>query len=228
MAMKCDFHVHTRYSYDSISLPREVVDVAIQKGIGCLAITDHEETKGAIKAAEYAFGKSVLIIPGVEVKSREGDILGLNVKKAIQAGLSARETIKKIKEQGGMAIIPHPFAIVYPFKGDLKDFLREIDGIEVLNAALFNSENKKAMDLARENNLCFTAGSDAHFPNLIGKAYLEIPGENLSIEQVLKAVIDKNAEVKGKGTFFFERILNHTKRNIAKFNYYVRRKKKKL
>lgn len=228
MSMKCDFHVHTRYSYDSTSLPREVVDVAIQKGIDCLAITDHEETKGATKAAEYAFYKSVLIIPGIEVKSREGDILGLNVKKAIPAGLSARETIKKIKEQGGMVIIPHPFAIIYPFKGDLGGLLREIDGIEVLNAALFSSENKKAMDFARESNLCLTAGSDAHFPNLIGRAYLEIPGENLSIEQVLKAVKDKNAEVKGEGTFFLERILNHTKRNIAKLNYYVRRKKKKL
>ena len=215
--MKCDFHVHTRYSYDSNSLPKEVVEKAIQKGIDCLAITDHEEVEGAKEVMEYAFGKSILIIPGIEVKSKKGDILGLNVREIIPAGLSAKETIQRIREQGGMAIIAHPFAMFYSFKGDLKDFLGEIDGIEAFNAAIFSSENKRALEFAKKNNLAFTAGSDAHFPDSIGNAYLEIPGDDLSIEEVLLAVKNKKGKICGKEISFFGKVTDHIKRNISKF-----------
>lgn len=226
--MKCDLHVHTCYSYDSTSLPKQIVDAAIQKGIDCLAITDHEEIKGASETIKYALNKSLLIIPGIEVKSREGDILGLNIEKTIPKGLSAKETIMRIKEQGGMAIIAHPFAMFYPFKGDLKDFLSDIDGIEVLNASMFSWENKKALNFVKKYNLCFTAGSDAHSPDLIGSAYLEIPGENLSIEQVLEAIKNKEGKLWGKEVNFFKRTIAYVKRSIAKLNYYVRAKKRKI
>ena len=228
MIMKCDFHIHTYYSYDSTSSPKQIIETAIQKGIDCLAITDHHEVKGAVETAEYAADKSILIIPGIEIKSREGDILGLNIKEIIPDGLSAEETIKRIKERGGMAIIPHPFSKLCPFKKNLEEFLGKIDGIEVLNASLFSSENKKALDFARKNNLCFTAGSDAHFPNFVGRVYLEIPGENLSIEEVLKAVRNKNAKLGGKETGFFEKVIDHLKRGIAKLNYYDGAKKSKI
>jgi len=215
--MKCDFHVHTRYSYDSNSLPKEVVETALQEGIDCLVITDHEEVEGAKKVIEYAFGKSILIISGIEVKSRKGDILGLNVKETIPAGLSAKETIKRIQEQGGMAIIAHPFSFLYSFKGDLEDFLGEIDGIEAFNAAIFASENKKALEFAKKHDLAFTAGSDAHFINDIGNAYLEIPGDNLSVEEVLKAVRDKKGKICGREISFFEKVADHAKRGLSKF-----------
>ena len=81
--MKCDLHVHTSYSYDSWIPPKEMVEAAIKKGVDCLAICDHGEVKGALEAIEYAKGKPILIIPGIEVKSKEGDILALNVKEKI-------------------------------------------------------------------------------------------------------------------------------------------------
>lgn len=215
--MKCDFHIHTHYSYDSTSSPKEIVDRAVQKGINCLVITDHEEVEGAKKAVEYAFNKSVLIIPGIEVKSRKGDILGLNVKEIIPAGLSVKETIKKIKEQGGMAIIAHPFSMFFSFKGDIKDFLEDIDGVEVFNAAIFSSENKRALEFVKKYNLAFTVGSDSHSSDSIGRAYLEIPGDNLSIEEVLLAVKNKKGKICGKEISFFEKITDHAKRGFSKF-----------
>ena len=74
--MKIDLHIHTKFSWDGFSSPREVVDAAIQKGIDCICITDHNEIKGAIEAMKYGFDKNILVLPGIEILSLDGDILG--------------------------------------------------------------------------------------------------------------------------------------------------------
>ncbi len=214
--MKCDFHIHTHYSYDSTSSVQDIVKVAVSKKINCLAITDHNEVEGALEIEKYATKESILIIPGIEVKTKMGDILGLNVKTKISDGLSVKDTVKKIKEQGGIAIIAHPFSLFTPFEGSIGDFLEEIDGIEVLNASIFQRDNKKALEVAKKEGLSFTAGSDAHSPNFVGRAYMEIPGNNLSVEQVLRAVINKNGRPCGKEISFFEKIVDHSQRTITK------------
>jgi len=226
--MRCDLHCHTCYSFDSNASPKEIVDKAIKEGIDCLAITDHGEVKGAFEAIEYSKGKPILIIPGIEVKSKEGDILGLNVKEKIPNGLSAKETIKKIKEKGGMVILPHPFGFFCKFKGNLKELIKEIDGIEVLNCSIFGKGNRIAQDFVKKNNLCFTVGSDSHFPNFIGKCYLEIPGEKLSIDEVLKKIKNKEGKIVGKEVGFFEKLIDHLKRGFVKIKKYVGRKKRKI
>lgn len=224
--MKCDLHVHTSYSYDSTASPKEVVRAAISKGIDCLAITDHEEVQGAAEAIRFASGKPILIIPGIEIKSKEGDILGLNIKERIPKGLSAKETIKKIKEAGGIAVIPHPFGWPYCFKGDLKTLLDEIDAIEILNASIFASNNKKASDLVKQFNFPFTCGSDAHSPSFIGRAYLEIPGNNLSIKEILEKIKKREGKVRGSEINFFEKIVAFLQRSLAKIQYVSRKKRK--
>jgi len=233
--MKCDLHIHTCYSYDSNAQVKDIVETAIKKGIDCLAITDHGETKGAEEAINYAKGKSILIIPGLEIKSKEGDILGLNIRTIIPNRLSAKETVRRIKEAGGMAIVPHPFAwfcaftpfrnrrFLTGFKGKLKDFINEIDGIEVLNASIFGPGNKKAFEFSQKFNLAFTCGSDVHFPEFLGKAYLEIPGENLSIEEILKAIKEKRGKIGGQEAGFFEKIIDHSKRNLVKSSKIIKK-----
>jgi predicted metal-dependent phosphoesterase TrpH len=226
--MKCDLHVHTGYSFDSNSSPKEIVDKAIKEGIECLAITDHGEVKGALEVMEYAKGKPILIIPGIEVKSKEGDVLGLNVKEKIPNGLSAKETIRKIKEQGGFVIIPHPFGLFCKFRGNLKELIKEIDAIEILNASIFGNGNEIAKKFAKENNLPFTVGTDSHFPNFIGKCYLEIPGENLSIEEIFERIKKKEGKIVGKEAGFFEKVIDHLRRNFVKIQKHVGGKKRKV
>jgi predicted metal-dependent phosphoesterase TrpH len=226
--MKCDFHIHTSYSFDSNSSPKEIVDKAIKEGVNCIAITDHGEIKGALEAMEYAKGKPILIIPGIEVKSKEGDILGLNVKEKIPNKLSARETIRRIKEQGGFVVIPHPFGLFCKFRGNLKELIKEIDAIEVLNTSIFGNGNEIAKKFAKENNLPFTVGTDSHSPNFIGKCYLEIPGENLSIEEIFERIKKKEGKVVGKKANFFEKVIDHLKRNFIKVHKYVGGKKRKV
>jgi len=218
--MKADLHLHTNFSFDGFSSPEEIVEAAIAKKIDCICICDHEEIKGAIKAIEYAQSKPILVIPGIEIKSKSGDILGLNIKKIIPNKLSAKATILEILKEGGLPVIAHPFDWAFPFKeiDKYKDFFKEKQvGIEVFNASLFLSpSNHRALEFAKELDLFFTAGSDAHSSDFVSKAYLEIPGENLTTEEVLVKVKNKEAKVVFEKTTFLEKILHHIKINIAK------------
>jgi len=223
--MKCDLHVHTCYSYDSRALPEKIVETALSKRIDCLAICDHGEVKGVKAVQQAAFNLPILIIPGIEVKSKAGDILGLNVTKVIPNGLSAKETIKKIKAAGGLAVIPHPFGYFCGFKQNIKELATEIDGIEVLNASIFGPGNKKAQALAEEFRFPFTAGSDAHSVDFIGKVFLEVPGENLSAKDVLEQIKQRNAKLEGQEVNFFEKLLEHAKRNLAKIQNAIGKKR---
>jgi predicted metal-dependent phosphoesterase TrpH len=218
--MKVDFHIHTKFSWDGFSSPKEVVNAALEKNIDCICITDHGEIKGAIEAMKYAFDKNILVIPGIEILTKSGDVLGINVKKVIPDGLSAKTTIGEIKKQGGFAIIPHPFWPSAATKYKREMFLLA-DGIEIFNADLFKFINKKAIKFSKKYGLPFTAGSDAHKAKFVGRGYLEIPRNNLSEKEVLKEVQNKNGEIKGEPLNFWERIENSLRMDPAKLiNYY--------
>lgn len=230
--MKLDLHLHTSFSFDGLSSPKEIVEAAISKGLDAICITDHGETRGAEEAIKILTNNSILIIPGIEIKSREGDILGLNIKKIIPNGLSAKETIEIIVKEGGLPVIAHPFDPIFHFRGieKFKDFLKEKGvAIEAWNASIFlDSSNKKAIKFAEELNLPVVVGSDSHSANFIGKAYLEIPGDNLSTERVIEEIKKKNIKVCFEKIDFFEKLDDHIKRNLAKVKNYVIRKPKKI
>ena len=170
--MKSDLHIHTSFSRDSFSSPRNVVKAALEADMDCIAVTDHNTIQGAKETYAAAMDHPLLVVPGIEVSSKNGHILGLNIKKEIPAGLSAEETIKRIKQQGGTVIIPHPFHLWMNFKG-LAKVLNLIDGVEIFNARILGGSNKKALEFAHQNGLPFTLGSDAHRTGTVGEAFLE-------------------------------------------------------
>jgi hypothetical protein len=114
MQVKADLHVHTTYSSDSVITPKELVFYAKKRGLTAVAVTDHNQVEGALKIAKET---GFLIIPGTEVSSMHGHIVGLNVNALIPRGLSADETVDRIHQAGGIAIACHPFAL---FKGSMK------------------------------------------------------------------------------------------------------------
>jgi len=214
--MKCDFHIHTQFSFDSLAKIEDVLKKAKEKGIDCIAITDHNEIEGALRAVEISKNFGILVIPGIEVKTKEGDIIGLNIKEKIKPKISAKETIREIKKRGGFVVLPHPFAFWENFKGNINEIIDEIDAIEVYNASVIGMGNEKAEEFAKKYNLAFVAGSDAHFPNFVGKGYFEIEGENLSIEEIFEKIKKKEVKVGKEKINFFEKIFDHLKRNLVK------------
>src|SRR6266540_3566269 len=151
--IRADFHNHTHYSPDSILSPREFVREARRRGLTTAAITDHNTIRGALVVRELA---DFPVIIGEEVKSTDGEILGLFLSEDVPRDLPASETIARIKHQGGIVGVPHPF-------DSLRSALREdvmltlvdqIDFIEALNARMvFSSHNDKARNFAASHAL---------------------------------------------------------------------------
>ena len=172
--MKIDLHVHTEYSEDSLLKLEHIAKVVAEKKVDAVAITDHNEVEGAIKLKKAS---AFPVIVGEEIESQQGDIIGLFLQERIEPGLTAGETITRIKNQGGLVLIPHPFdRLRSSATGEkpLKKLVEKIDIIEVLNARnIFPADNQLAFNFALKHNLLQAAGSDAHTKNEVGNAYVE-------------------------------------------------------
>jgi predicted metal-dependent phosphoesterase TrpH len=204
MHVKADLHVHTTYSSDSVITPKELVFYAKQRGLTAVAVTDHNQIEGALKIAKET---DFLIIPGTEVSSLHGHIVGLNVNERIQKGLSADETVDRIHEAGGIAIACHPFALL---KGSIGEHVSaKFDAVETINASAFpfGRATRKANQLAERLKLPKVAGTDAHYGPVIGQAYTLIDAEE-NVESAVKAIASGQCTPAGKAMPLFMRLEN--------------------
>lgn len=152
----------------------------VKRGIGCIGVTDHDTVRGGLEVERIVRerGVELRVIVGEEVRSADGEILGLFLSEDVPRGLPAEETIERIRAQGGIVGVPHPFdnlrsALKYE---RMKALVGEIDFIESYNARIvFPSHNRKADRFADEHGLPVSAASDAHSPWEVGRAYIEMP-----------------------------------------------------
>jgi predicted metal-dependent phosphoesterase TrpH len=180
--MKVDFHLHSNHSFDAWSSVRDIARHAHKAGLGAVALTDHGEFSGCGALAEYsnAHNLDLTIIPGMEIDTEFGEVLGLFLTEKIGSKVFA-EACDEIHSQGGFAVIPHPFDSMRGHALNPENLsgqeLSQVDGIETFNARCsLPSMNKKAVEFALTHGIKLTtAGSDAHFPFEIGAAYGEIP-----------------------------------------------------
>jgi predicted metal-dependent phosphoesterase TrpH/glycosyltransferase involved in cell wall biosynthesis len=167
----CDLNMHTEHSHDCAVPVAELLDYAETQGLGAIAITDHNVFGGAQEAVELARGRKLVVIPGEEVKTDSGEVIGLFLKEEISRGMSMQDTIAAIREQNGVVYLPHPFDRLHsiPDARTLHRFLADIDVFEVYNARLlFEGFNDESLRFARKYNLTMGAGSDAHVLQGVG------------------------------------------------------------
>ena len=167
-------HLHTDYSFDSNFSPEQVVAAARDEGLDTIAITDHNEIEGALRARARG---GVRVIVGEEVSTLDGHLIGLFLRERIAPGLSAARTIEQIRDQGGLVFAPHPFATLCNASlGDALVALADrIDAIEVHNAQnpLF-WEDRRAQRFAAERSLTAYAGCDTHVRGRLAPAWQEM------------------------------------------------------
>lgn len=168
-----EFHAHTIYSKDSLTTPEQLVKVCRRKSIDRVVITDHNTIEGARAAQEL---DPELVIVGEEIKTTRGEILAVYVKEEIPPGLSPKETIRRLKEQGSFISISHPFDVArsgHWHLNDLLEILPDLDAIEVYNSRCWLPRfNHQAKKFAERYGLPGTVGSDAHAPLEVGRAVL--------------------------------------------------------
>lgn len=173
--IKVDLHVHTSCSPDSLIPVERLFEICDTNGIDCVAVVDHDSIESALMLHEKDPKK---IIVGEEIHTIYGEIIGLFLKEWIQPYLSPMDTIQKIKEQGGLVYIPHPFDGLRTSvlkKKILNDIVDQIDILEVFNSRnVFAWSNIRAGDFARENGIIAGVGSDAHSAYELGNAYVNI------------------------------------------------------
>jgi len=173
--LRIDMHLHTSRSFDSLSDPDAVVRVAVARGLDRICVTDHNEISAALELKERYPDR---VIVGEEVKTAEGvDIIGLYLRERIPKGTPARETCERIRAQGGLVYVPHPFAGGKGGGGAILPQIEDlVDAVEGFNARIhFRRLNEAAVAWAGERGLALGAGSDAHTLREVGRAYVEVP-----------------------------------------------------
>ncbi len=173
--VRIDMHVHTRRSFDCLSDGDAVVARAIERGVDRLCVTDHNEIDEALRLKDRYPDR---IIVGEEVKTAEGvDIIGLYITERIPKGTPALETCERIRDQGGIVYVPHPFA---GGKGGGAQVLEQVghlvDAVEGFNGRIhFAALNERAVAWGRAHGVAIGAGSDAHTLREVGRTYVEVP-----------------------------------------------------
>ena len=193
--IRVEFHCHTIYSHDSLVNIEDLYKAAKEKHIDRVIITDHNRIDGALFAHKKF--PDVFII-GEEVMTTEGEILAAFVKELIPKGLSPKETIHRLKDQGAFIWIPHPFDKSRSGSWDLNELEKIVplvDAIEVFNSRCINKEhNLLAENFAKANSLLATVGSDAHSTYELGRSTLVLPVLN-STQELRQSLTNASQEV---------------------------------
>ena len=211
-----DLHLHTINSYDGTASLAAVLGRAKELGLDAIAITDHDEIAGTLKAMELAPSYGVEVIPAIEITTAEGDLLALFITEKVDAGFSLIETVLRVRDLGGICIAPHPMAGGMGMKSlsarSILKALRNPDvaetliGIEVYNAtALDRISNHYARILANRLDIAYVGNSDAHVVDAIGLGATEFEGN--SPADLLIALKNKTTKVRRQKEWSTFRIL---------------------
>ncbi len=203
VVLSVELHAHSERSYDGRDPVEMLLEQAAAVGLDAIAITDHDAFEASERAATLAPEFDLVGIPGMEVTSAAGHVLALGIDRKIPAQLSFSETLDRIHEAGGIAVVPHPFqksrSGVAP--NISRDTLALADAIEVYNSRLLTGRaNRKARTFAERHDLPQTAGSDAHIAELVGQAITVVDTETATAAGIVDAIQAGATTVEGKRT----------------------------
>jgi predicted metal-dependent phosphoesterase TrpH len=198
--MKFELHCHSWHSHGSkirwegLASPVQIVKALKKLGFGGLAITDHDSVTGWHDAKGAAKRLGMVFIPGMEISTLSGHLIALGIGDPIKMGLSVRETIELVHDQGGITIAPHPLDV--RGEGIGNDFVRA-DAVEIFNSMnLTRVENALAKMWAKKSAMPAVGGSDAHSLEMLGMTVNHINADDM--DSALKMIKRGNVEIEGR------------------------------
>ncbi len=218
-----ELHTHSAASYDGQDSVERLLARASEVGLDALAVTDHDEIAASLEAVERAPEYDLVAIPGVEISSAAGHVIGLDITEAVDPGLPFEETLSRIHEQGGIAVVPHPYQEMRSgVMGAVgPDQLRTADAVEVYNSRLVTGySNRQADRFATKHELARTAGSDAHVAEMVGRAVTLVDAEKRSAASICEAVREGRTTLRTRRTPFrvsLRQAVGNTRRRVRLF-----------
>lgn len=200
VTIRFDPHVHSRASYDGCETVNRILKHASEIGLDAISITDHDTIEASLRAAALAPSYGMIGIPGVEISTQEGHLLGLGIETMPEPGRPFKDTVQAIRNRGGVAVVPHPFQRMR--HGVKRRHLTDCDAIEVYNAWLVTGfRNRRARTFATRRDYPGVAGSDAHSVLTLGRAYTEMrfdKDKEVDGEAIIAAIRNDSLNVFGR------------------------------
>lgn len=188
--MLIDLHIHTRRgSHCSVLHTKDLVRQALEMHLDAICITDHNTAKAVERVKKVGNENGLIVLGGMEVRSREGDILVFGLQEPPACMIAANDLLELIKRDGGASIVSHPFRSSAPSLGRKIFEIQGFDAIEVLNGNSSAGENRMAQEAAEKLHLPGTGGSDSHSKNSVGKYATEFVDDSIKTEQELIAAL---------------------------------------
>jgi len=221
--LTCDLHVHSNFSRDGESSIEEILKQAEAAGLDAVAITDHDSVDGAKKALMCA--TTVLVIPGIEVSTRQGHLLVLGVTELVPAGLDVIATVEIARKMGAVAVLPHPYHIWrHGVARRKKAGMNAVDAVEVFNSRyIVGSANMKAARIARRLGKPCVGGSDAHNARFVGFGRTYVDSER-NVPAILDAIRAGKVSCGGRKTplrTYTRQSINNTWKKIKRITRHV-------
>ncbi|WNY23439.1 hypothetical protein MmiHf6_07460 [Methanimicrococcus hongohii] len=216
---KYDFHIHSKYSRDSQTPLKDILRAAKERNLNGIAICDHDEVKGGLKALEIVKSNpdkydNFIVIPGTEVSTSKGHVLVLGVTEKIPSFMTPEETTDYARDLNAVSIIAHPFRKSAHGIGYLEG--SGADAAETFNSkCITGGSNKKARAEAERLGMPQVGGSDAHIAELVGQGYTLVNIDINTRENVFDAILRGETIPEGKHTPVGT-VINQMKKNVVR------------
>ncbi|MFQ6106175.1 MAG: CehA/McbA family metallohydrolase [Thermoplasmata archaeon] len=196
--MKMDLHIHSVFSSDGRESPEDIVKYARKIGLDGIAILDHNDVRGSLKAYKMSRDmEGFFVVKGLEISTKAGHLVAYGVAEPIPPGMTIRETIENIRDLGGLAVAPHPYRF-WSGVGGKSVNPEHFSAVEVQNARCTARNNRKSRRLAQKLRLGQTGGTDSHELKEMGKAYTLFEYRPASEDDVLEEIAKRRTTAGGE------------------------------